>query len=149
MEVTPEQLAEKFNKLATQLPEAVEFAIDAGLVELDAQFSNRVWNLNEDVNGNKFGKYKSKSYADYRSSLGRQTTDKDLQLFGDLKRSIAINYEEKALVFTNDESELIADGQERQMNKIIFESSREEKDIVLDVIGVEFTKFTKEKLQGS
>lgn len=148
MEIKPSELSGKFNDLASKLPEAVESAIDAGLVELDAQFSNRVWNQNEDINSKKFGKYKSTAYENYRKSLGRQVTDKDLQLFGGLRRSITIDYSEKALIFTDEKSVLIADGQERQMSNIIFEASKNEVDLVLDVIDSEFTIFTKSIIES-
>ena len=148
MEIKPGELSERFNDLVSKLPEAVDLAIDAGLHELDAEFANRVWNQNEDVNGKKFGKYRSKAYADYREKNGRQILEKDLQLIGSLRNSVEIDFLKKALVFNQEKFALIADGQEKQMSTVIFEASKIETEKVIEAIDAEFTIFTKSIIES-
>ena len=57
--MTPEEFANKLKTLGDKIPEIVTIAISAGIDEVDAHISNRVFNANEDINGNPFGKYKN------------------------------------------------------------------------------------------
>ena len=53
-------------------------AMVAGLYEIKAQMLSRIFNENIDINGVSFGTYKSEAYKQYRQSLGRQVSAKDL-----------------------------------------------------------------------
>ena len=132
--MTPEEFANKLKTLGDKIPEIVTIAISAGIDEIDAHISNRIFNTNEDVDGNSFGKYKSEAYKKFRKSLGRDIGQKDLQLFGNLKKSFQKNYPKHQLEFNTLKFAEIAEGQEKQMKKQIFEASIEEKSIALQVI---------------
>lgn len=132
--MTPEEFANKLKALGTKLPEIVTIAISAGIDEIDAHISNRIFNANEDVDGNSFGKYKSEAYKKFRKSLGRDIGQKDLQLFGNLKKSFKKNYPKRQLEFNSLKYAEIAEGQEKQTNKKIFEASEEEATKALQVI---------------
>ncbi|GEM_PF-3240136 len=132
--MTPEEFAEKLRALGSKLPEVVDVAISAGINEIDAHISNRIFNQNEDVNGNSFGKYKSEAYKKLRKKLGRNIAQKDLQLLGNLKNSFNKNYKEHQLEFKTVKFAEIAEGQEKQMSKSIFEASVDEKNNALQVI---------------
>lgn len=132
--MTPDEFANKLKTLGDKIPEIVTIAISAGIDEVDAHISNRVFNANEDINGNPFGKYKSEAYKKFRKSLGRDIGQKDLQLFGNLKKSFQKNYPKHQLEFNTLKFAEIAEGQEKQMKKQIFEASTEEKSIALQVI---------------
>jgi hypothetical protein len=60
------------------------------------------------------------SYQRKRLSKGRQVDKKDLEFTGELRRSIETRADEKSAVleFSNDESALIARGQENQITNI-------------------------------
>ena len=57
-----------------------------------------------------------------------------MQLFGNLKKSFQKNYPKHQLEFNTLKFAEIAEGQEKQMKKQIFEASTEEKSIALQVI---------------
>lgn len=120
------EFAERLRKFQTTAEEIIDIALDAGIDQLDADLTNRVFNENVDINGQPFGKYKSESYKAFRLSLGKQIASKDFQVFGNLKKSIRKNYKENQLEFN---STLQADkgrGQEEQLKTQIFEASDEE-----------------------
>jgi hypothetical protein len=87
----------------------------------------RIFQDGNDSQNRPLGKYSLK-YARYREGLGRQTDNKDLNLFGDLERSFAVGQlnEEPVIGFTKRKSFLIADGQEGQVNRKIFRPTKEE-----------------------
>lgn len=131
---TPGEFSRLLKQLGNKVPEILDTAIDAGLYELDAQIQQRIFNENEDINGGSFGRYKSKAYEKYRKKLGRDISKKDLQVFGNLKKSITKNYKENQLEFNAQKYALIADGQEKQMSNRIFEASQKEEEVTLKAI---------------
>ncbi len=134
------EFANNLRKLGTTAEEIVFISLDAGIDQLDADLTNRVFNDNVDIYGQPFGKYKSEAYKLFRLRLGRQIANKDFQLFGNLKKSINKNYKEKQLEFN---SQLQADkgrGQEDQLNALIFEASDEEVTRSVQAIEEEYEK---------
>lgn len=124
MEAT--EFADKLNRLGTSMAEIIDISVDAGIDQLDADLTERVFNENADIFGQTFGKYKSEAYKALRLKLGRQIANKDFQLFGNLKKSIFRNYDKKQLEFNSQLQAEKGRGQEDQLNAKIFEASDEE-----------------------
>ena len=146
-EISPEELERRFDEVIARIEEGVDFAIKGALYELEANIVDRIFNQNEDINGGKFGGYKSKAYKAFREKLGRPVAEKNLQVFNNLRNSIEVDLSRRAIVFNAEIYVKIADGQEKQMNKIIFESSRGEVEFAIDALNRELTKFTKSILE--
>lgn len=142
-------LAENFRELSNKIPEVLDGAIDAALDELEAQIKNRIFTKNEDVDGNKFGKYKSEAYKKFRKSIGRDINNKDLQVNLNLRRSIVKDLPNKSIIFNQNRYALIGEGQERQMRKKIFEADEVELKLALEVIEDFLTEKQKEIIDGN
>lgn len=66
----------------------IEAAEIAALDRSRALLVQRVFNNATATDGSIIGNYRSKQHVALRRSLGRQVSQKDLELFGDLRRSI-------------------------------------------------------------
>jgi len=146
-EISPEELERRFDEVIARIEEGVDFAIEGALYELEANIVDRIFNQNEDINNSKFGGYKSKAYKAFREKLGRPIVVKNLQVFNNLRSSIEVDLPRKSIVFNAEKYAIIAEGQEKQMDKIIFESSRGEVEFAIDALNRELTKFTKSILE--
>ena len=92
----------------------------------------RIFNEGLASDGSKIGNYRSLSYKRAREARGRQTSYKDLEFEGDLRRSLTVgtNGNEFVFGFATDKSRLIGEYQEAQTGKEIFEPTNSEiKDI--------------------
>lgn len=101
----------------------------------------RIFEQNLDVNGRSLGGY-SKTYADYRKSLGLQNEIKDLQLTGSLIRSIEIANTDngEAIIVNNSEDFQKTIWQEQQLKVPIFELSQTEIDKAFEAGDEYFTE---------
>ena len=106
----------------------------AGLSELAGLYKRRIHNNGEATDGSKIGNYKSAQYKAFRVLQNRQVSYKDLELYGDLRRSeqIGVSNGRNVFGFTRDLSRLIAEGQQEQTGKIIFGVSDKEQQAADD-----------------
>lgn len=100
MATTIFELTEILNRLgADGVEQLANDAIDstlAGLMEADSNINLRIYNKNQDINGQSFGGY-SEAYKEYRESLGLNGARKNLQFTDNMKNTTYINYEEKSM----------------------------------------------------
>ncbi len=109
----------------------------------------RIFNEGKSSDGSAIGKYKSARYAAYRTSRGRQTAYKDLQVEGDLLRALTVgtNGNDFVLGFATDKARLIGAAQETQTGKKIWQPTDSEiKDIQKQAIK-EFRKCFKKSFK--
>lgn len=71
-------------------PADVQDMMTSALNSSMALMKRRIFNVNEDVEGKNFGKYVSKSYKKRRKAKGRQVAKKDLEMTGQLRKSIQL-----------------------------------------------------------
>jgi hypothetical protein len=102
----------------------------AALSSLQGLYIQRIFNDRKATDGTSLGKYKSISHIIKRKAAGRQTAEKDLEFYGNLRKSIKIGTSGNLNVmgFVTDISRLIAEGQEAQLKKEVFKVSDEEVD---------------------
>lgn len=90
----------------------------------------RVFSKAQAADGSSLGGYKSKAHIKKRKSKGNQTSKKDLEFTGDLRRSITTagrkNNSEAVLGFDNKDKFEIAEHQETYLKKDIFTLSTKE-----------------------
>lgn len=89
--MTPEEFSKRMDLLADSLPNAVDKAMRFAVEESQTIIQERVFNDNKQVDGSSLGQYKSDSYKKWRESKGLQVKVRDLQVNGDLMRSIKAN----------------------------------------------------------
>ena len=94
----------------------------------EGSISLRIFNEGKASDNKLIGKYNSASYKKYRKSRRRQTGYKDLELDGDLRRSLTVGTNKKDFVFgfATDRARLIGGYQESQTNKEIFNPTADE-----------------------
>ncbi len=105
----------------------------------------RIFTKGRATEGDMIGRYKKGKdgkrsyYMKKRLTAGRQVSYKDLEFTGDLRKSITFGSTGKtqtewksAVFFDNDKSPLIAEGQEKQTGKSIFEYSDKEIDAIYE-----------------
>jgi hypothetical protein len=116
----------------------------------------RIFDVGADINGVvlKNGQGYSPSYAKFRMELQRQVARIDLQLFGDLKRSIKPikSTQGQQLIFNQEEQTDKARGLEKRWQQKIFLPSPQEADKVFDLVEEVFSKAINElntKYQGA
>lgn len=115
------------------VPPSFSDALHSGMNACKGLMTQRIFNAGEDAENKSLGVYigpKVKArgskdderltvYERYRSKKGRQIGYKDLEMEGSLRRSIIVAYDGKIeIVIDNEESALIAAGQERQIGNI-------------------------------
>jgi len=95
--------------------EVREKAEIAALSELNSIIQTRVFSKNQGTDLQSFGTYRSESYKSKRAAKGRQTSIKDLEFDGTLRRSIVIgkNQGRNVLGFDSERSIIIREGQEK------------------------------------
>lgn len=115
---------------STALNDIDERAQISSLSRLEGEIKQRIFNRGEAADGTAIGNYRSRQHIGRRQSTGRQTAYKDLELSGELRRSIQIGKSggKNSLGFTTDRSRLIAEAQQTplQTGKIIFAASERE-----------------------
>ena len=94
----------------------------------EGSISLRIFNEGKASDDKLIGKYNSVGYKKYRKSRRRQTKYKDLELEGDLRRSLTVGTNKKDFVFgfATDKARLIGGYQESQTNKEIFNPTADE-----------------------
>jgi hypothetical protein len=140
--MTTEELAREFPLILDKMPDIIYGSLFAGANEFESDMSNRVFNNGQDINGSQIGEY-SKSYAEYRRSKGRQTATVDLQLFGNLRKSIITTRIKGgwSVKFANAKQAQIGRKNEvrfKGKENTIFEVSAKEKEDMIKVTQLEF-----------
>jgi len=145
-----------YEDLKRLIPIVAERSAEIGIVTLRNDMEVRIFEFGADINGVllKNGQGYSTSYAKFRQSLGRQVARIDLQLFGDLKRSIKPikSTQGQQLIFSQEEQTDKARGLEKRWQQKIFLPSPPEADKVFDIVEEVFSKAINElntKYQGA
>ena len=81
----------RIEALGANIDTIVENSMERIMYNAEALIMERIFNKNENTQGKKFGQYSSEEYKNFRKSRGLQTNHVDLQVDGDLMRSIATN----------------------------------------------------------
>lgn len=104
-----------------------EKASFTALNRISAEMQNRIFTDGKATDLTPLGQYSPK-YAKYRRQNNRQDDYKDLEVYGDLRRSIQVGVSGKkyALGFATTASRLIATYQQEQTNKTIFRANKAE-----------------------
>lgn len=151
--MTVDEAARDFTQIMSQIPDIIYSSMNVGANEFNAQMQNRVFNQGKDIQGSQIGEY-SPAYAEYRRSIGRQTAKVDLQLFGDLKRSV-IQTRIKggyAIKFANQTQTNIARKNERKFKgaeNTIFDVSAQEKADMIKVTQEEYAARVTEAFRNA
>ncbi len=100
----------------------------AALSSLQGLFLQRIHNDRKTTSGMSLGQYRSIQYKKKRVDAGRQVDEKDLELYGNLRRSVKIGMSggNNVMGFDNDMSRLIASGQENQIKEEVYTPSDSE-----------------------
>jgi hypothetical protein len=139
------------SQLNQVMPDIINRALFLGAEVASGKVQNRIFSQLEDIDGNSFGSYKSEAYKKYRASLGRQVSEKDLQLFGNAAQRTGLigsfKVVDPATCIMEDKPDkdgvlpsTKARGQEKQLGKRIFEISEKEIDEVTVIIENEAAK---------
>lgn len=96
--MTPEEFQKRISDIAYKIPAIIQASMEQGINTLYAEMDNRIFNANQTITGASFGGYESEAYAALRASIGRQSTSKDLQVFGNLAKSMGVNYDKRAVI---------------------------------------------------
>ena len=165
--MTTEEFELKMKEIAPKIPALAQVSVEIALQELYADMSVRIFEDNLTVNGTSFGGYESEEYAALRASLGRQAGTKDLQVYGNLRRSMRTNKEKRAIVVEDSikvksipskktgrsrsaDPSIVMRGQEQQIVGVpgtgIFEASQTEVKRVVEIIGLSFNRLLKKEL---
>lgn len=97
-------------------------ALVAGLNAGMGVMKRRIFNQSQDADGNSLGPYFSEQYEGERRRAGRQTTRKDLEVDGTLRRAIevvTVNNTKAEIRITNPDSADIARWQEQQIFNLL------------------------------
>ena len=136
--MTPQELNNKLDKAAPAIAEALSKLELRAAQTAFGILTLRVFTGTggaKDTRGRNLKPY-SKGYAKFRENYpgGRQTDVKDLQLTGQLFKSVDVGTKngKPAMGFTNELASNKADWQEKQNKTVIFALSAEEKDRVVD-----------------
>lgn len=118
-------------KIANEVsnPLTLKNILIAGGKDLEGRMKQRIFNKGLDSSGLPIGVYKpGGSWKRYRADSGRQVNYVDLEDKGNLRRSLQVVEEgpDVYLSIISDEEYLIAQGQEKQRQTIIFEPTKEE-----------------------
>jgi len=91
--MTPEEFSIRMDLLADSLPNAVDKAMRFAVEEAQTIMMERVFNLNEKVDGSSLGQYKSEAYKKWRAAppRGLQVAVRDFQVTNNLRDNIKAN----------------------------------------------------------
>jgi hypothetical protein len=100
----------------------------AALSSLQGLYLQRIHNDRKATDGSSLGQYRSIQYKKKRQAKGRQVGEKDLEFYGDLRRSVKIGKSgnNNVMGFDRDLSRLIAEGQQEQIGKEVHVVSNDE-----------------------
>ena len=129
-----------------QFYEIVNEAINAGGIELEAQLKNRIFNENVDILGTDFGGY-SEAYKAFRLKVGRDATNKNLQLTDRMRLGIKYYEEDLAIKFQDEKDAIKGRSAEIYQKQRIFEASEEEATLALDTIDLVFNERISEQFE--
>jgi len=88
----------KLESISAKIPAIVQTSLEGGTERLYAEMANRIFNEHLTSGGASFGTYESEAYAELRKSVGRQGTVKDLEVYGNLRKSMGVNLEKRAVI---------------------------------------------------
>lgn len=120
------------DRLINAVDEIVDNAAQFHINEAHGLLLNRVFEENKNVNGENFGKYRSEAYKKYREKLGRQVNKVDLQLQGNLLKSIVTSKidDSYAIVFSSDEQQIIGRFQDERYGETFAISDQEREELM-------------------
>lgn len=106
----------------------------------------RIFNEGKASDSSLIGRYRSLSYKKAREAKGRQTGYKDLEFFGDLRRSLTVgtNGEDFVFGFATDKARLIGGYQETQTGKDIWNPTNDEIKNINNQLAKSITKCLKD-----
>jgi hypothetical protein len=106
----------------------------AALSSLQGLFLQRIHNDRQTTSGSSLGQYRSAQHKKKRVEAGRQVGEKDLEFYGNLRRSVKIGTSggKNVMGFDNDMSRLIAEGQEGQIKEDVYTPSNSELNEMTD-----------------
>lgn len=96
--MTPEQFAQKLDAIRGKIPAIVQASLEGGVNRTYAEMDNRIFNSNKTISNTSFGGYESEAYKELRAAQGLQTSEKDLFVHGNLKRSMKTSLKKRAVV---------------------------------------------------
>ncbi len=109
----------------------------------------RIFTTGADKDGNLLGEYKSETYLQRRLRKGKNNLNKNLYFDGNLFKSISVGKSgsKNVLGFTDRDEFEIAEFQEEQTGKVIFQNSDDEIKIMQDVLKEQTNRVIKECFQ--
>ncbi len=137
-----EELAKAANLFTPKKIKQIQFPI---LKFYEGTSKYRIFNEGKATDGSLIGRYRSLSYKKAREAKGRQTGYKDLEFFGDLRRSLTVgtNGDEFVFGFATDKGRLIGQYQETQTGKEIWSPTSSEIKDINKLLAKEITKCLK------
>lgn len=119
-------------KIINSIDKVIDNVAEFHIEQAKSMLLNRVFEENTNASGVSFGKYTSKSYIEYRKKRGRQTSKVDLQLEGNLLKSIVVGKTDDGyqLFFNNSEQKKIAGYQDIRYGKTFEISEAEHKELL-------------------
>lgn len=88
--MTPEEAAKELEAIPGIYADAINQAEVAALNYIHGRLGVRVFNAGKKADDSQIGQYKRKAYIAYRKAKNRQVAFVDLQLTGDMRRSIRV-----------------------------------------------------------
>lgn len=109
------------------------------LLRLNAEMQQRIFNRGLASDESPMGPYRSASHRKRRQNAGRQVNYKDLEFTSDLRRSIVLGRlgRRNVIGFSNNRNRIKAAGNEQQIGKRVFGTSRSERRLIRDIIRAE------------
>ena len=165
--MTPDEFQRRLTAIAPKVRAIVQASLEQGVNTLYVDMNNRIFNKNQTISGASFGGYESAEYAALRKSIGRDSTNKDLQVYGNLKKSMGVNYKLRAVIVNTNvkvksiptkkgstrfaDPSIVMKGQEGQIvgtpGAGIFEASEQEAKQAVEVISYWWGKLLKEAIE--
>lgn len=147
-QITPAQYKRKLREYAEAIQDARGASEIAGIKTLEALMKSRIFNANKTTSGASLGRYRSAAWARKRQAAGRQTSVKDLEFTGGLRRNLQTGTLEghAALGWTLQKYRVWADGHEKQVRKLIYQPSTSEIKDMLKAMQVTIVRRLKRAL---
>lgn len=120
------------DKIINSIDKVIDNVAEFHIEQAKSMLLNRVFEENKNAKGISFGKYTSQSYIEYRKKRGRQTSGVDLQLEGNLLKSIVVGKTDDGyqLFFNNDEQKKIGRYQDKRYGETFKISDSEHKELL-------------------
>lgn len=135
-------MAHELEVIIEGIESSVPDAEIAALQRIEGEMKTRIFGNGQATDGSKLGTFSVPRIGDYsrahgrkRQRAGRRITPKDLEFYGDLRRSIGVgvNGPNTVLGFQYDKARIIAQAQQKQTRKTIFQASAQEIQNGIDV----------------